>query len=155
MRKFLNFVGLNIDFKNDIIYILIANIVACIAIYILALYVAFVNNESVLAVLSILEEKMSLTGTIYYGLFCFIQEILARGILQRFLKRKINNTFLAIIITTINFCMCHINYSFIVIIGACIISIISGILTNKTDNILAGFAFHWTFGGFGYILMII
>ena len=153
MEKTLKFLGLNINLKKEIKTIVLTNIISYIIILILIILKMYICKETLNDIKLLAIKGLSLSGTIGYGIFCLIQEVLARGILQRSIKRKTNNTIIAITITTILFCLCHFNYNIKTIIGAFFISIITGIITDKRDDILVSFIFHWIIGGLGYVFI--
>lgn len=153
VKTVLDFLGLNINLKKQRKDIIIAMIFSCILITLIIVAKIKIFNYTIEDIRILAVKGLSISGTIIYGIFCLIQEILARGILQRVIKKKTNNLTISIMITTIIFCLCHYNYDIITIVGAFVISIITGITTDKDDNIIRGFYIHWIMGGFGYVFL--
>lgn len=152
-NKILNFLGLNIKLKEQIKDIIIAIVFSYVLIFLIILAKVRISNYTIEDIKTLAINGLSISGTIIYGMYCFIQEILARGLLQRIIKKKTKNILVAILITTIVFCLCHYNYNIITIIGAFFISILTGLTTDKDDNIIRGFFMHWIIGGFGYVFL--
>lgn len=148
----LSFLGLKINIKKDLKSLILSMLFSYISIFIVIFIKSIIVGDTLNDVYD-LAKGLSLITTIGYGVFCLFQEVLFRGILQRILTKKLKNTGLAIAITTVLFLVCHYSYDIVTIIGAFIISIISGIMTFKDDNIYRGFFFHWIFGGIGYVFI--
>lgn len=148
----LSFLGLKINIKKDLKSLIFSMIFSYISIFVVIFIKSIIVGDTLNDIYDLAKE-LSLISTIGYGLFCLFQEILFRGILQRLLTKKLKNIALAIAITTVLFLACHYSYDIVTIIGAFFISIVSGIMTFKDDNIYRGFFFHWICGGIGYIFI--
>lgn len=148
----LNFLGLipnkNSSFKNIVKTWLYSYLFIFIIIFLKIIILNLNMND-----LMIMAQNMSLSNTIFYGFFCFLQELLFRGIIQRYLIRKTNNKYISFLITNIAFVLCHVGYSINVKIGAIVIGFICSYITDRDDNIYNSIFIHWIIGGIGYIFI--
>ncbi len=87
-----------------------------------------------------------------------LQEFLARGGIQSNLKRITtakHKSAMAIFLASIIFAVLHIHLGLVYMAGACILSVVLGILYNKQDNLIGVWMVHYCFGTFGALYSLI
>ena len=151
---FLKYVGFKRNEKDDIKrmikWIIISYILIGIGLLIQFLILKLEYSEFIIRV-----KTITLRGFIGYGLYALIQEIVARGVLQQWIKTLTKSSFWSIIITTTIFCLCHLFFNYFIIFGAFIISIICGVVFDKNKDIMSCFLIHFIIGGLGKMLLFI
>lgn len=152
--NFLSFVGFKKNEKEDIKriikWIIISYILIGIGILIQFLFLKLEYSEFIIRV-----KTITLRGFVGYGIYALIQEIVARGLLQQWLKKVTKSSFWSIFITTLIFCLCHLFFDCFIIFGAFIISIICGFVFDKNKDIMSCFLIHFIIGGLGKMLLFI
>ena len=100
--NFLSFVGFKKNEKEDIKriikWIIISYILIGIGILIQFLFLKLEYSEFIIRV-----KTITLRGFVGYGIYALIQEIVARGLLQQWLKKVTKSSFWSIFITTLIF----------------------------------------------------
>jgi len=100
-------------------------------------------------------KTITFRGFVGYGIYALLQEIVARGLLQQWLKKLTKSSLWSIVITTFIFCLCHLFFDYFIIFGAFIISIICGIVFDKHRDIMSCFLIHFIIGGLGKMILFI
>lgn len=150
--KYLNYIGFEKYKKSDILrvlkwiaisYLLIGlGVMIQFAVFKLT-YPEFIDRV----------HTITLRGFIGYGIYALIQEIVARGLFQQWMKKITRSSFCSIFITTLIFCLCHLFFNWFIIFGALIISIICGILFDRYKDITSCFMIHFIIGGLGKMIL--
>lgn len=152
--NFWNFVGFKKlekeDVKRIIKWIIISYMIIFIGIAIQFIVLKLEYSEFISRV-----NTITLRGFVGYGIYALIQEIVARGILQQWLKQLTKSSFGSIFITTLIFCLCHLFFDYFIIFGAFIISVICGIVFDMNKDIISCFLIHFIIGGLGKMLLFI
>lgn len=94
---------------------------------------------------------------VFYLFTAFIQEFIARSVLQSNLKRIAirNKSAYSIIHASIIFAIFHIEYGFWFMIGAAVLGGLLGVLYDKQKTILGVWIVHWILGVAAFLLGII
>jgi len=100
-------------------------------------------------------KTITFRGFVGYGIYALLQEIVARGLLQQWLKKLTKSSLWSIVITTFIFCLCHLFFDYFIIFGAFIIRIICGIVFDKHRDIMSCFLIHFIIGGLGKMILFI
>ena len=152
--KFFNYVGFRKvskdDLKRIIKWTLISYIIIGFGLLIHFLFLELDYTEFLRRL-----NTVTLKGFIGYGIYSLLQEIVARGMLQQWLKNKTKNSLIAIFLTTLIFCLCHFLYNYFIIFGAFLISLICGFVFGKDKDIISCFLIHFIIGGWGKMLLFI
>lgn len=150
--KYLNYVGFEKYKKTDIMrlvkWIIISYLLVGFGVLLQFLVFKLTYTELVDRVRTI-----TLRGFVGYGIYALIQEVVARGLFQQWLKKITKSSFWSISITTTIFCLCHLYFNWFIILGAFIISIICGILFDKYKEITSCFLIHFIIGGLGKMIL--
>lgn len=150
--KYLNYVGFEKYKKTDIIriikWIVISYVLIGIGVLMQFLVFKLTYPEFIDRV-----HTITLRGFIGYGIYALIQEIVARGLFQQWMKKITKSSFWSIFITTTIFCLCHLFFNWFIIFGAFIISIICGIIYDKYKDITSCFLIHFIIGGLGKMIL--
>lgn len=150
--KYLNYVGFKKYKKTDIIRI-IKWILISYALIGLGVLLQFLVFKLTYTVFVERIHTITLRGFIGYGLYALLQEIVARGLFQQWMKKITKSGFWSIFITTTIFCLCHLYFNWFIIFGAFIISVVCGILYDKEKDITSCFMIHFIIGGLGKMIL--
>ena len=88
-------------------------------------------------------------GAANYLMTSFIQEFLARGVMQNCIKVLVKikyQKFFCVLLTSMLFSLMHIPFGFIFMIGAFLLSLILGYIYERQKNLWGCFLLHWVCG---------
>ena len=152
--KYLNYVGFEKYNKNNLLRLLKWTAISYLLIG-LGLIIQFTIFKLTYVEFITRVHTITLKGFIGYGIYALIQEIVARGLFQQWMKKITNSSFLSIFITTLIFCLCHFLFNWFIIFGAFIISVICGLVFDKYKDITSCFMIHFIIGGLGKMILFI
>ncbi|MBR1742651.1 MAG: CPBP family intramembrane metalloprotease [Lachnospiraceae bacterium] len=88
-------------------------------------------------------------GALNYLMTAFIQEFLARGVIQNCIKVLVKikyQKFFCVLLTSLLFSLMHMPFGFIFMMGAFLLSLILGYIYERQKNLWGCFLLHWTCG---------
>lgn len=88
-------------------------------------------------------------GALNYVMTAFIQEFLARGVIQNCIKVLVKiryQKFFCVLLTSLLFSLMHIPFGFIFMMGAFLLSLILGYVYERQKNLWGCFLLHWSCG---------
>lgn len=88
-------------------------------------------------------------GALNYLMTAFIQEFLARGVIQNCIKVLVKikyQKFFCVLLTSLLFSLMHIPFGFIFMMGAFLLSLILGYIYERQKNVWGCFLLHWSCG---------
>ena len=91
----------------------------------------------------------SFSGASNYLLTAFVQEFLARGVIQNCVKTLLRvkyQKFFSILLTSLLFSLMHMPFGFIFMMGAFVLSLVLGIIYERHGNLWGCFLLHWVCG---------
>ncbi len=88
-------------------------------------------------------------GALNYVITAFIQEFLARGVIQNCIKVLVKikyQKFFCVLLTSLLFSLMHIPFGFIFMMGAFLLSLVLGFIYERQKNLWGCFLLHWSCG---------
>lgn len=135
-------------FKKNLLETIVIGVTACIVLLIIKVVLTFLGYN--------IKDQFiggSFHGAYIYVFTAFIQEFLARGVIQTSVKSLMKVKFqkqFGIFLTSLLFSLMHLPFGFIFMMGALILSLALGYLFERHQNMWSCAVLHW---GCGYLAM--